>query len=91
VGGATRLHQILVDVFHTPFVRIADLTQKLEVSYPTAKADVDRLVQAGVLRELPGLYPRTFFAPEVFDIAYESLDDLELAVQPKAPEKINER
>lgn len=91
VGGATRLHQILEDVFHTPFVRIADLTQKLDVSYPTAKADVDRLVQAGVLRELPGLYPKTFFAPEVFDIAYESLDDLEPAVQPQSHGDTNGR
>jgi Fic family protein len=76
VGGATRLHQILDGVFHTPFVRIADLTQKLKVSYPTAKADVDRLVQAGVLQELPGLYPKTFFAPEVYNVAYDALDDI---------------
>lgn len=76
VGGATRLHQILDGVLHTPFVRIADLTQRLGVTYPTAKADVDRLVQAGVLQELPGLYPKTFYAPKVFDVAYESLDDV---------------
>jgi hypothetical protein len=76
VGGATRLHQILDGVLHTPFVRISDLTQKLSVSYPTAKADVERLVQAGVLKELPGSYPKTFYAPEVYNVAYEALDDI---------------
>lgn len=76
VGGATRLHQILEDVMHTPFVRISDLTQRLGVTYPTAKTDVERLVQAGVLQELPNSYPKTFYAPKVFDIAYELLDDV---------------
>lgn len=74
VGGAVRLTQIVEDIFHSPFVRVADLPERLNVTYPTAKADVDRLVQAGILKELENITPKTFYAPEVFNVAYEELD-----------------
>ncbi len=75
VGGSTRLNQIVEDIFHSPFVRIADLPKRLGVTYPTAKSDVDRLIQADILHELPDVWPKTLYAPEVFSIAYEELND----------------
>jgi len=74
VGGSVRLNTIIEDVFHSPFVRIASLPDRLDVTYPTAKADVERLVEAGILKELDGVSPKTFYAPEVFNIAYEEVD-----------------
>jgi Fic family protein len=71
VGGAVRLHRIVEDIFHSPFIRIADLARRLEVTYPTANADVERLVQAGILQALGGISPKTYYAPEVFGVAYE--------------------
>jgi Fic family protein len=73
VGGSIRLSQIVEEIFYSPFVRIADLPKKLLVTYPTAKADVDRLVQAGILRKLETITPTTYYAPEVFDVAYEEM------------------
>jgi len=35
-------------------------------SLENPKADIDRLVQAGILRELAKVTPKTFYAPEVF-------------------------
>ncbi len=75
VGGSVRLNRIVEDIFYSPFVRVADLPARLNVTYPTAKADIQRLVNAGILEELPNVNPRTFFAPKVFDIAYSELDD----------------
>ncbi len=77
-GGSLRLRRIVENVFNSPFVRVSSLTKELEVSYPTAKSDVERLVQAGVLRQLPDVAPKTFYAPEVFQIAYGELDDATL-------------
>jgi len=73
VGGTVRLSQIVEDIFHSPFVRVAALSRRLDVTYPTAKADLERLVQAGILRELPMIAPKTYFAPDIFNIAYEEL------------------
>ncbi|MBC8354679.1 MAG: Fic family protein [Planctomycetes bacterium] len=75
VGGNVRLNQIVESIFHSPFVQVADLAKKLSVTYPTAKSDLERLASAGILQELPGAQPRTYYAPEVFNIAYESLTD----------------
>ncbi len=75
VGGSVRLNQIVEGIFHSPFVRVADLPRRLGITYPTAKADIERLVDAGILRELPQVTPRTFYAPEVFDVAYDELED----------------
>lgn len=75
VGGNFRLNQIVDDIFHSPFVRVSELPKRLNVTYPTAKADVDRLVGAGILRELPQVSPKTFYAPEVFNVAYEKMND----------------
>lgn len=73
IGGSTRLTAIIDNVFDTPFIQITDIARKLEVHYQTAQADIDRLQQAKILVELPSLRPRTFYAPEVFNVAYEKL------------------
>jgi Fic family protein len=75
VGGSVRLNQIVESIFYSPFVRVADLPSRLDVTYPTAKADVERLIGAGILQDLPNVTPRTLFAPEVFNIAYDELDN----------------
>jgi Fic family protein len=74
-GGSVRLHKIIENIFVSPFVRVADLPKQLQVSYPTAKSDVDRLVQTGILRELPDIWPKTLYAPEVYAVAYEELGE----------------
>ena len=76
-GGSIRLSQIVDDIFHSPFVRIADLPARLDVTYPTAKADIERLVDAGILEALPNIYPKTYYAPEVYRVAYEKMEDTE--------------
>jgi Fic family protein len=73
-GGSIRLSQIVDLIFHSPFVRIPDLANRLNVTYPTAKSDVTRLVQVGILKELPIQPTKTFYAPEVFDVAYGELN-----------------
>lgn len=74
VGGAVRLNQIVEDIFHTPFVRISDLPKRLGISYPTAKTDVERLEDAGILRELPDMSPKTYYSPDVFNAAYDEME-----------------
>ena len=74
-GGHVRLTQIVDQIFHNPFIRVADLPETLDVTYPTAKSDVERLAQVGILKKLPGVTPKTFYAPEVYSIAYEELEE----------------
>lgn len=72
-GGSLRLKQIVDSIFHSPFVRTADIRRQLNCSYPTAKSDLEHLVSLGLLKELSGLRPRTYYAPQVYNVAYEHL------------------
>lgn len=74
-GGSIRLNQIVDELFKSPFVRIANLAKLLGVTYPTAKADCERLVSCNVLTLLPALSPATYYASEVFLIAYEGIGE----------------
>lgn len=72
--GSSRLSQIVDQLFHVPFVVVAELRDALKVTYPTAKSDLEKLVEARILAELPDQYPKTYYAPEIFAIAYEGLE-----------------
>lgn len=74
-GGHVRLNQIVESIFNSPFIRVKDLPDQLGVTYPTASADVRRLVEVGILQELENTSVKTFYSPEVFAIAYDKLDD----------------
>ncbi|MCB9765172.1 MAG: Fic family protein [Alphaproteobacteria bacterium] len=72
-GGSIRLHRIVDELFDlAPVARVASLAHTLDVTYPTAKADLDRLVELGILAEVDGAYPKTFFAPEIIRVGIGS-------------------
>jgi hypothetical protein len=47
------------------------------VIYHTARSDIQRLVDAGILKELGDSRPKTFYAPELMSIAYNDDDTSE--------------
>jgi len=65
-----RMHTLIERLFVNPITRVTDLVRALNVTYPTARADIDRLMKAGILRELPDVSPKAFFAPEIMQAAY---------------------
>jgi len=70
-GHATpRSHLIIEKLFEHPIVTIAGLQRELEVSYKTAKTDVERLVAAGILRPMENTYPAAFAATMIMATAY---------------------
>jgi Fic family protein len=74
VGGNVRLNQIIEGLFRTPMVRVMDVPARLDVTYPTAKSDLERLVEAGILSELSDAPVITFYAPEIMRIVYADIE-----------------
>ena len=72
--GNARVNKIVEDLFCSPILELARMPERLSVTYPTAKADIEKLVQLGILAELPDMPIRTFFAPEVWRIAYGDIE-----------------
>jgi Fic family protein len=68
--GSGRLHAIIDELFANPYVTISNLARHKNVSYPTAKADVDFLVKNGILMQLEGIPVKTYVAKKIFEIAY---------------------
>lgn len=66
----SRTHRIILGLFSNPIVQVASMSRKYHVTYPTAQDDIDRLVESGVLAPLEGVRPKSFFAPEIFHVAY---------------------
>jgi Fic family protein len=71
-GGNARLSRIVEALFTSPLTTIPQAAALTEVTYPTAKSDVERLVGLGIVIEGPtARTPRYFYSPELFRIAYE--------------------
>jgi Fic family protein len=73
VGGSYRLQDIAEGLLVLPVIRIPQIARKFDVTYPTAKADVERLMTAGILQELEKAAQKTFYSPEIVEITYAEL------------------
>jgi len=65
-----RTHDLIDSLFREPYVTIPAVAKKLEISYHTAKKDIERLVEFKILRALPKSHPKAFVADEIMAIAY---------------------
>jgi Fic family protein len=77
-GMSGRMHALVEGLFSNPMVRVTEAASRLHVSYPTAKTDIAKLVEVGILSELDQTYPKAFFSRAVFNAAYRE-DDSPLA------------
>lgn len=65
-----RMHPLIEGLFSNPIVRVAEAARRLKVTYPTAKSDIAKLVELGILVELGHAYPKAFYSPAIFNAAY---------------------
>lgn len=70
-NSGPRAHPIIEGLFQTPLLSIPDVVKRFNVSYPTAKSDVEKLVKLKILAELPDAHPKIFFCPQIFSVAFE--------------------
>jgi Fic family protein len=69
-AGSVRLAAIVDDLFVTPIAIAARVAQQHRVSYPTARADLDRLHKAAIIRPLEGASRIAFYCPKIFEATY---------------------
>jgi len=56
-------------LFFNPFVSLPGISEYLKITWPTAKASVERLVKLGILKEVSGRKRnRIYCARELLDI-----------------------
>lgn len=77
---SARTFQIIDSLFTSPVVSIPSIASQFVVTYHTARSDIQRLVDAGILTKLATTRPKSFWAPELMKVAYgdddaETVDD----------------
>lgn len=74
-GLTAKCQKIIELLFSTPVVSVLHLTRKLGMAYPTAKRHAERMMKTGILKELPNIYPRTFFSPQIMAAAFSDISN----------------
>lgn len=69
--GSARLVKLVNDLFDIPVLTAPHVASLFAISYPTAKADIEKLVKAGILETVPNTYPQEYWAPAIFKAVYE--------------------
>ena len=64
------MHTLIESFFSNPMIRITDAARRLNVTYPTAKSDILKLVDLGILTEMRDTAPKAYFSPAIFNAAY---------------------
>lgn len=70
-GHSPRTHPMIDQLFRSPVVTIPSVSDRFHTTYKTAKSDIERLVEAGILDEVPNHHPRLFYATAIMNIAYD--------------------
>jgi Fic family protein len=65
-----RLFTIAENLFITPYIQIPYIAKKFEVEYQTAETDIEKLIKVGILKKLENSKTKTYYSPEILNIAY---------------------
>ena len=73
--GSIRLHKIIDKLFESPAVTVPQISKIFDITYPTARNDIDILCKQNIL--VKGSYssrPKVFLSPEIINIAYRDIE-----------------
>lgn len=70
IGAGTRLSALVDDLFLNPLIRVTDARDRLQVTYPTARSDLQKLERAGIVDRLKGAPQITYFSAPVLAAIY---------------------
>jgi Fic family protein len=74
ICASIRLSQAIESLFESPLITIPQMAKAHNISYPTARTDIDTLVDLNILfKSEIRKRPHVFFAPEILKCAYSDL------------------
>ncbi len=69
-GLNSRLHLIIDKLFEEPFLSVVEVRDYLQVSYPTARNDMAKLQELGIVGAEEDEYPKMYCADRILQITY---------------------
>lgn len=70
IKGNARLSRVVEELFISPVAIVTLVAEEHGVSYPTARSDLKKLEQAGILREIQHAPKISYYCPAIFDVTY---------------------
>ena len=71
IQASSRLGAIVDMIFSNPAIQISPLSDRFEVSYNTAKSDVEKLENLGILEMTRVNNIKTYYCPQILRITYD--------------------
>lgn len=71
--GSYRLSVLVERLFQGPATTIPMVARLFDTSYHTAKRDVEKLMEVGILNEIRNQRPKVYYAKEIFDVTYRDI------------------
>src|SRR5690606_5483044 len=78
-----RTHALVDHVFRSPVVTATSVARDFAISYHTARKDLDKLVELGILDVMENARQRTYIATELVRIAYHPVPPRRAAAHPE--------
>ena len=64
----------LVDtLFKSPVIGVTQYSKEVKVSYPTARSDLKKLAQLGILQDLE-MDPISYYCAPIYRVTFEDID-----------------
>lgn len=73
-GGSVRLSSIVDKLFDSPVVTVVGMARALDVTFPTARADLKKFEGLGILQPVPGLQQLTFYCQQIYNVTYDEIE-----------------
>lgn len=71
--GSHRLFAIVEELFIVPVLDIPTTAKRFDVTYPTARKDIEKLRSVGIVSELEGTHPRAFYSKDIVSLIYDGM------------------
>lgn len=73
-GGSVRLSQLIDGLFSRPVITVGQYKTRFGVTYPTARLDLKKLEQAGIVQPLEGMEMITYYCAPIYTITFEDIE-----------------
>ena len=71
--GSVRLSKLVDNFFKSPVIRVTQYSREFKISYPTARSDLNKLAELGILKDL-GTDPISYYCAPIYRITFEDID-----------------
>jgi Fic family protein len=72
-AGSVRLSNLVDRLFKSPVIGVTQYSNEVKVSYPTARSDLKKLAQLGILEDLE-MDPISYYCAPIYRITFEDID-----------------